>query len=120
MTNYDEIARNLIKKDARAQKRLQQRIDDAQEEIKNLLAHFLEIDPDLQQVILFGSLAKGTVTSPGFDIDLAIRCTGDKYFSLVGAALDSDFKVDLLDLDAVDDVFRTFILKDGIVLYEKR
>jgi predicted nucleotidyltransferase len=119
MIDYNDIALNLIKKDAREQKRLQQRIRYAHEEIKNLLAHFLEIDPDLQKVILFGSLAKGAVKSLRFDIDLAIRCTDDKFFSLVATALDSDFKVDIVDLNAVDNVFRAFILKDGIILYEK-
>ena len=117
--DYDKIARNLIKKDAGEQKLLQQRIKCADDEIKKLLARFLEIDPRLQKVVLFGSLAKGSVKSLKFDIDLAVQCTNDKFYSLVATALDSDFKVDVLDLDAMDNEFRTLILKDGIVLYEK-
>jgi predicted nucleotidyltransferase len=120
MTNYDDIARNLLKRDQRTQRQIERRIEAARTEIDKLLAQFLEIDPALQKVILFGSLAKQTIRSADFDIDLAVQCSPDKFLLLVGAALDSDFKVDVVDLASVSQTFRQFISKDGIVLYEKR
>jgi predicted nucleotidyltransferase len=118
--NYDDIARNLIKKETREQKRIERRLKSAQEELRNLLAGFLEIDPGLRKVILFGSLARGSVKSVDFDIDLAVQCSGDKFLRLVASTLDSNFKVDVVDLDTVDDTFCYFILKEGKILYEQR
>ena len=117
--NYDDIAFNLLKRDLREQQRIERRIEAAQAEIDKLLARFLEIDPALQKVILFGSLAKQTVKSVNFDIDLAVQCSEDKFLLLVATALDSDFAVDVVDLVSVNQTFRHFILKDGVVLYEK-
>ena len=119
MMNYDDIALNLLKRDLREQQRIERRIEAAQAEIDKLLARFLEIDPALQKVILFGSLAKQAVKSVNFDIDLAVQCSEDKFLLLVATALDSDFTVDVVDLVSVSQTFRHFILKDGVVLYEK-
>ncbi|MBI1876992.1 MAG: nucleotidyltransferase domain-containing protein [Chloroflexi bacterium] len=120
MTNYDKIARNLLKRDQREQQQIERRIEAARIEIDNLLAQFLEIDPALQKVILFGSLAKQIVKSPDFDIDLAVQCSPDRFLLLVAAALNSNFKVDVVDLASVSQAFRHLILTDGVVLYEKR
>ncbi len=120
MTNYDNIARNLLKRDQAEQREIERRIETARTEIDKLLAQFLEIDPALQKVILFGSLARQTVRSADFDIDLAVQGSPDKFLLLVGTVLDSDFKVDVVDLTSVSQNFRHFILTDGVVLYEKR
>jgi len=117
---YEKIALNLRKREAKAQRALEERVKAAEREIETLLAQFLAIDPGLQQVILFGSLAKKTVRSINFDIDLAVRCSPDKFLRLVGAAFNSEFAVDVVDLDTVNQALRQFILSDGIVLYEKR
>jgi predicted nucleotidyltransferase len=119
MTNYSDIAQNLLKRDQRAQRQIERRIKSAQIEIDRLLAQFLEIDPALQKVVLFGSLAKQAVRSANFDIDLAVQGSPDKFLLLVAAALDSDFTVDVVDLTSANQTFRQFILKDGVVLYEK-
>lgn len=120
MTNYDDIARNLLARDQRTQRQTERRIEAAQIELDKLLAQFLEIDPALQTVILFGSLAGQRVRSAEFDIDLAVRCSPDKFLLLVGATLDSDFKIDLIDLTSTSQTFRQFILAEGVVLYEKQ
>ncbi|MFN8453803.1 MAG: nucleotidyltransferase domain-containing protein [Anaerolineae bacterium] len=69
---------------------------------------------------LFGSLARQTVRSPAFDIDLAVQSSPDKFLLLVAAALESDFKVDMVDLTSASPSLSQFIAQDGIVLYEKR
>lgn len=120
MTNYDDIARNLLKRDQRQQQEIKRRIEAARIEIDRLLVKFLAIDPALQKVILFGSLAKQTVKSPEFDIDLAVQAAPDQFLLLVGAALDSDFKVDVVDLTGVSPTFRDFIMTDGVILYEQQ
>jgi predicted nucleotidyltransferase len=120
MMNYGKIALNLLKRDRREQRKIERRVEAAQVEIDRLLAQFLEIDPGLQKVILFGSLAKHTVKSANFDIDLAVQGSPDKFLLLVAATLDSDFKVDVVDLASINPTFRQFISKDGVVLYEKR
>lgn len=116
--NYDDIALNLLKRDRRAQKQIERRIEAAWTEINKLINQFLEIDPALQKIMLFGSLAKQSVRSANFDVDLAVQCSSDKFLLLVAAALDSDFKVDVVDLASVSPSFRQFILTDGVVLYE--
>lgn len=120
MTNYDDIARNLLARDQRAQRQIERRIEAARLELDKLLAKFLEIDPALQTVILFGSLAGQRVRSAEFDLDLAVQCSPDKFLLLVGAALDSNFKVDLIDLTSISQTFRQIILAEGVVLYEKQ
>lgn len=120
MINYDDIARNLLKRERRVQGQIERRIETARSEIDRLLAQFLEIDPALQKVVLFGSLVKQAARSADFDIDLAVQCSPDKFLLLVAAALDSDFTVDVVDLTSVSQTFCQFILKDGVILYEKR
>lgn len=117
--NYDSIAHNLHQRDLKAQQQLVERIEAARIEIDRLLANFLEIDPTLQKVVLFGSLARQTVRSPAFDIDLAVQGSPDKFLLLVAAALDSDFTVDVVDLTCASPNLSQFIVQDGIVLYEK-
>lgn len=97
----------------------QTRADKARHEAGRLVHSFLDIDPELRRLVLFGSLATGRITSSDFDIDLAVLCSPEKFFALVSTALDSEFEVDLVDLATVDARIRRSIDRDGVVLYEK-
>ncbi len=114
------IVKNIRREERKQQQLLKKRIKAAWREVETLKVRFLEIDPALQQILLFGSLGKNQVKSMNFDIDLAVQCSPDKYLQLVGAALDSDFKVDVVNLATVNQNFRQFILQDSAVIYEQR
>jgi predicted nucleotidyltransferase len=117
--DYHEMALNLLKRDRREKRRIERREKAAWSEIERLVARFREIDPDLQRVILFGSLARETVRSVNFDIDLAVQCAADRFLLLVAAGLESEFRVDVIDLASIDEIFCASILEEGMVLYEK-
>lgn len=112
---------------AEHQRRLQRQKDDAvavrksqaHEEVQALVSQFLLIDPTITRIILFGSLARNDVSSPDFDIDLAVSCSGERFLALVALALDSPFKVDVVDLSTADERIKSAIAREGIVLYEK-
>ncbi len=114
------IAQNIRREERKRQQLLEKRIEAAWREVEILKTRFLEIDPALRKILLFGSLGKKQVRSTNFDIDLAVKCSPDKYLQLVGVALDSDFKVDVVDLTTVNQNFRQFILQDSAVIYEQR
>lgn len=67
-------------------------------------------------MVLFGSLAEGTARRGDFDIDLSFE--GVEYYRCVGVALDSDFRVDLVDYRAAAPHIREAIDQRGVVLYE--
>lgn len=71
--------------------------------------------------MLFGSLArKDQRLRLDFDIDLALSCSPEKYYSLVSLMLDvPEFEVDLLDLETTKGLLKQRILEEGIILYEK-
>ncbi|MDW7710808.1 MAG: nucleotidyltransferase domain-containing protein [Deferrisomatales bacterium] len=127
MGNPLSAASEQIKRAAARQIRLRDRrreaaharVADARSEVERLARVFLKIDPALEKLILFGSLARGDVTTSDFDIDLAVAGSRDSFLRLVAEALNSPFDVDLVDLDAADERIRRSILRDGIVLYEK-
>lgn len=98
------------------EKLLNVRITDANKEAQNLTDRFKEIDPDIKKVILFGSLAESTIRSDNFDIDLAVE--SDRYLRLVSVALDSKFKVDLVELGTVPESLRRRIREKGRILHE--
>ena len=101
---------------AESEIRLKKRIAEALDEARRLTAVFQKIDPNLGRVILFGSLAEGTVSSENFDIDLAVE--SKEYLRLVSLGLDSDFKVDVVELAALPESYKERIMKKGVVLYE--
>ncbi|MDY0092604.1 MAG: nucleotidyltransferase domain-containing protein [Candidatus Vecturithrix sp.] len=72
-------------------------------------------------IVLFGSLArKDQRLRLDFDIDLALSCSPEKYYSLVSLMLDvPEFEVDLLDLETTKGLLKQRILEEGIILYEK-
>jgi predicted nucleotidyltransferase len=107
------------KRDARRRAdrlRMQQlRARDALAEAQRLAHLFSQIDPDLQLVVLFGSLATGEIGERDFDIDLAVRSR--RYLALVAAALDGPFKVDVVDLDTAGPSIVEAVSREGRILY---
>ena len=99
---------------------IQERGSRAIAESKRLAREFLALDPGLEKVILFGSLARRVINTEQFDIDLAVLCSADKYLRLVAATFDSSFHVDLVDLRSIDERIRGSIEHEGTVIFDKR
>ncbi len=97
---------------------MQERLAAARREAERLVEDFRRIDPEIDRVVLFGSLAEGTARSPGFDIDIAVRSA--RYLQLVSRALSSPFPVDVVDLDLAPAHVRDSILRYGRIMYEKK
>jgi len=91
------IAANLNRENRLEAQRIKEKIRAAHQEVRRLVAQFLEIDPAIETIVLFGSLAEDSVFSIDFDIDLAVR--SEEYLQLVGCGLKSSFRVDVVDLD---------------------
>ena len=116
-----------MKKMAESEKRRQSknravvsgRIALALAEARCLVGEFRALDPDIDKIVLSGSLARKDVASPDFDIDLAVACSKEKYLAIVARALDSPFNVDVVDLTTADERIKASIARDGVVLYEK-
>lgn len=110
---------NEIKRENEEEKiRIKQRISRAAEEVKRVKKDFLKIDKGIEKIILFGSLAEESIESINFDIDIAVK--SEKYYQLVGRALQSEFKIDVVDLDSVHERIKKNIIQYGKVIYEKR
>ena len=112
------IAANLNRENRLEAQRTKEKIRTAHQEVRRLVAQFLEIDPAIETIVLFGSLAEDTVFSIDFDIDLAV--SSEKYLQLVGCGLKSSFRVDVVDLDHVAHPIKSSIDKYGKILYEKK
>ena len=112
------IAANLNRQNKLEDKRIKEKIREAKEEVNRLVNRFLEIDPAIEAIVLFGSLAEGNVFSLHFDIDIAVR--SQEYLELVGCSLKSSFPVDVVDLDHISEHFKASIEKYGKILYEKK
>lgn len=95
------------------------RVESAMAEVDRLIGEFRALDPAIEKIVLFGSLARKDATSLGFDIDLAVSCSKERYLAIVARALDSPFRVDVVDLAAADDRIKASIARDGVVFYEK-
>ena len=117
-TRLARIADNFKRENAREDERIEKRMWEANLEIRRLVDRFLEIDPDIEKIVLFGSLAEGKVLSLHFDIDLAVR--SEKYLQLVSCGLKSYFRVDVVDLATVQAHIRRSIENYGKILYEKK
>lgn len=100
---------------ARRRVLLAARVAEAYREVDRLVAEFRRIDPRLERVVLFGSLARGTVSRLSFDIDLAVSSL--RYLDLLGPALDSSFKVDLIDLATASPYVLQAVGRDGVEKY---
>lgn len=114
-----KMAERVRLRDRERQEAVSSRVAMALAEVERLVAEFRALDPDLEKVVLFGSLARREVRSPEFDIDLAVACSKDKYLAIVARALDSPFQVDVVDLATADDRIKASIARDGVVLHEK-
>lgn len=117
MDKLDKIATAIRRKNEIADQQTRSRIDQAEAEIDRLRKRFLDIDPDMEAMILFGSLATQSVRSIDFDVDIAVK--SQHYLKLLAEALNSPFKVDLVDLDTIDKHIKQRIDQTGKLIYEK-
>ena len=85
-------------------------------EVTRLVELFRTIDPDLGRIVLFGSLATGRITRPDFDIDLSFE--GKEYYACVAAALESPFRVDLIDYRAAAPHIRDAVDRQGVIVHD--
>jgi len=85
------------------------------------LSNLLVDNFDVEAIYLFGSLAWGDTWTKETDIDLAVRgLPGKQLFQAVTfLERQSDFPIDVVDLDGLSDYLRQRIQKEGKVLYEK-
>jgi predicted nucleotidyltransferase len=113
------MGRNFARRARAAARKREQAIDQrrvaAMEQIEMLVQRFKEEDPHLRAIVLFGSLAAGTPVNPNFDIDLAVD--SDKYWELLGIALDQPIPVDLVDLQRAARHIQSRIEAEGRWLY---
>lgn len=110
---------SLIKRENEEEKRLiRDRVTLAEKELERLKREFLKIDKDMERMICFGSLVRNNIESIRFDIDIAVK--SKKYYQLVSKAMESEFEVDVIDLDSVHYKIRENIIKFGRIIYEKR
>ncbi|AFG37310.1 hypothetical protein [Spirochaeta africana] len=84
--------------------------------LPHLLEGILGIDPDVELVILFGSMARPDDVNVG-DIDIALRSS--RFLKVAGWLLRQDVPVDVVDIDDVYDHIRDRIMAQGRVLYER-
>lgn len=116
--NVKNIIKEIKKENDKEARQIKDKIMQALRELEKLKRDFLEIDPDIEKIILFGSLAEGNIKSIRFDIDIAVK--SKKYYQLVGKALQSEFKIDVVDLDTIHNKIKNNILEKGKIIYEKR
>lgn len=92
-----------------------ERVREARREIDRLVEQIRAADPGVRRIVLFGSLAKNEVKRPSFDIDIAVD--SDEYMRLLDIALDSHFKVDLVDLGCCSRYVAAAVEQHGVELY---
>lgn len=105
------INRRNARKRPALEQALARRVEEAHREVSRLVERFREADPELRRVVLFGSLARNEVKRIDFDIDLAVD--SDRYSRLLGIALESVFKVDLIDLVAASSYIKRSVRREG-------
>lgn len=118
------ISEALLKAVKQSQKRadeeaslaLKKRTQEAMYEVERLIQEFRKRDPELKRVVLFGSLASGAPRNPNFDIDLSFE--GRELYACTSIALNSSFKVDLVDYRSLPDFMQEEIDTHGRILYE--
>jgi predicted nucleotidyltransferase len=108
------VRRRKIKTRAEVARRRRRALTVARKAVKILREKF-----GATEVILFGSLAKRGRFTLFSDIDLAARgIPPDKFYSAFGTLmeLNTEFKVDLVDLADCSDTVRNNVFKDGKAL----
>jgi len=114
-TRVREIVETARRENQKAEQRTREAVKLARAFLPELVKAFRRIDPDLRLIVLFGSLAEGTVRGEHFDLDIAVR--SERYLQLVAWGLDQDYKIDVIDLDAVRPHIAERIRSRGEVLY---
>ncbi|MGA2975644.1 MAG: nucleotidyltransferase domain-containing protein [Spirochaetia bacterium] len=112
------IAENVNRENRVAAIRTAERVSEAKEEAARLARAFAGEDPALRRAVLFGSVARGRVSGPDFDIDLGIE--GGDILRYIAVAEKSSFTVDVVDLQNVSEEFRRLVLSEAVTLYEAR
>jgi len=116
--NIRSIVQEIKSENDKERRRIDLRIKQAHNEVERLKKDFLKIDEKMGKMVLFGSLAESNIDSINFDIDIAVK--SKKYYRLVGRALESQFKIDVIDLDTIHENIRKVINEHGKVIYEKK
>jgi len=94
---------------------MREAVREAKRFLPELVRAFRALDPEIRAIVLFGSLGEGTVRGEHLDIDIAVR--PGRYRKLVAWALDQDFRIVVLDLDAERPHIVDRILTRGEVLH---
>lgn len=114
----EPYAEGIRKRNQAEAEEIRERAAIAREEARRLAAAIRERDGGVRSVFLFGSLAEGEPRRLGFDIDLAIE-GGDLYRAL-DIALESSFRVDLVDVGLLPADLAMRIRERGIRLSPER
>ncbi len=91
-----------------------QRRETFEKALPNLVQGLLSVDPEIEQIILFGSLTHPQDPNVG-DIDLALR--SPNFLKAAGWLLRQDLPIDIVDIEDVHGHIRERILTEGRVLY---
>ncbi len=117
----EESLRRIVEETRRSNEvydaRVKQLVSRARDELSVIVDGIKQIDPELSKVILFGSLAKSTVRSVDFDIDLAV--SSERIFRIAAWSEDQDLPLDIVDLDSLLPALRRVVEEEGVVLYAK-
>lgn len=113
-TPYAEGIRRL---NAKEQREIDKRAGLAVSEAKRVAKLIGDSDVDIACIYLFGSLAEGKPKKLQFDIDLAFQ--GGNVYRAVEIAEESDFKIDVVQLDRLPKHIRERVKTRGRVIYER-
>jgi predicted nucleotidyltransferase len=80
----------LAERERKRRADVEERAGRAREFLAKIRDAFIDIDPDIRTIVLFGSLARGIPRRGNFDIDIGVRST--RYLGLVSWALDQQMK----------------------------
>ncbi len=107
----------ILRANSRERREIARRAKAARAEARRLARLIARSDESVRAVYLFGSLAAGEPNRLEFDIDLAVQ--GGDIYRAMERVEDSQFDVDLVDLDRVPDHVRQAIVERGAVLAER-
>lgn len=92
------------------------------ESLRSRLADLPVVLPELELLVLFGSVARGRAT-PRSDLDLAVACEEaadlDALYLALAPRLGTD-RVDLVDLRRADPLLAFEVARHGHLLFERR
>ena len=116
--DWDLWARTNARNEERRELSKQAKMKVAQREARALTARLVEIDPAVQKVILFGSLARQDCRTEDFDVDLAV-VGAQRFGALFAEAEACLLSVDLVEWELLKPQIQAHILEEGLVLYAK-